>query len=103
MGQLMHPLDFNAVNVPGTNRMSLYHRLAQPNLTGSLPIHRLYRKPSATTVGSISGVPPISPTSPGPVLQSHQNQQPTSSTTAPHIQRVKCKPSWIPGPVRANP
>jgi Ca2+:H+ antiporter len=85
--QLMHPLDFNAVNVPGSsNRMSLYHRLAQPNLAGSLPIHRLHRKPSATTVGSISGVRPMSPTSPGPVLQSHQNQQPTSSTTAPHIQ-----------------
>ncbi|KAF8483109.1 hypothetical protein JB92DRAFT_3032701 [Gautieria morchelliformis] len=83
--QLMHPLDFNAVNVPGSNRMSLYHRLAQPNLTGSLPIHRLHRKQSTTTMGSISG--PISPTTLGPVLQSQQNQQATSSATAPHLQR----------------
>lgn len=88
----MHPLDLGPVNVPGASgRMSLYHRLAQANLTGGLPSHqnqgrqgtqghwqgltnRLARKASQLTTsgnwgpgnkdrGSGSGEPPLSPTS----------------------------------------
>jgi Ca2+:H+ antiporter len=85
----MHPLDISGVNVPGSsNRMSLYNRLAQANLTNSLPIHRLQRKPSmATTVGSISGVPPLSPISVGPGMQSQQAQLAQSSAPPPNPNR----------------
>ncbi|KAF8517407.1 hypothetical protein BU17DRAFT_91863 [Hysterangium stoloniferum] len=58
--QLMHPLDIGTVNMPtASGRTSLYNRLAQANLTGTLPIHRLQRKPSQATM---TGYPaPISP------------------------------------------
>ena len=78
----MHPLDFSAVNVPGSsNRMSLYHRLAHPNLATSLPVYR-QRKPSAATVESILVVPPLSPTVMGSDLQCQQPQQLNSPASA---------------------
>lgn len=102
--QLMHPLDFGGVNVPGnSNRMSLYHRLAQANLTGSLPTYRLQRKPSvATTVESVSGVPPMSPTSPSRGMQSQQTQLPQSSAPAPSAHRPR-SPTFHRRASNANP
>lgn len=51
----MHPLDVTQLGLPA-NRLSISNRLTQLGLMGSLPTHRLQRKPSqATTAGSVSG------------------------------------------------
>ncbi|KAF8574320.1 hypothetical protein K439DRAFT_1420663 [Ramaria rubella] len=112
--QLMHPLDIGPVNIPSSsNRMSLYHRLAQSNLTGSLtlPVHRLQRKPSASTTGGGSSLGmsvPLSPSATGANIQGMAQptpQQPKQSTPAhtPHRSVSPAMPRRISNAVPYTP